>query len=647
MGSPAIFKGARTGLLSSKGLSLKDGTIVDNDGVPNFIKNGHAEISTTGWATYADSASSIPDNGTGGSANITWTRSTTTPLAGAGSFLFTKDAVNRQGQGVNCYFSIEPAYQARVINIQFDYIVSSGTFAAGTSSADSDITVWIFDITNLTLIQPSSYKLLSNSSTISDTFQASFQTSATGTDYRLILHCATTSASAYTLKLDNFQVTPTQYAFGTPVTDWVSYTPTLKGTTTDPNIGSTGTRAGRWRRVGSDIEVQASFSISGTGIKNGSGDYYITMPSGIFIDSAYVLYNGTSRVFDSGVYDHYGTALPNSTVNGFFIRLSDNISGGSVGQNFPAANWLSSGDLIDVKATAQVTGWSSSVQTSDQTSTRIVDFVGSSTTGQSITANTTKFTFTAYKDSHSAWSTDTYTVPVAGDYSVSLSYYQTTSGAMAAYVHLNGADPGSGKAYLGVAGGSAGFAGSGTVILYNLKVGDAITIKGDATQTLSAGNRTLSISRIAGPNQIAASETVSALYKGGPPTGTLGTAFNTVTFGTKVKDSHGAYSSGSYTIPVSGQYDISAKIVISSSSQAVGDIIAISIFIDGVEAYTQSLNLPSTNTIFFGRPDINVKSIPLKAGQIVTIRSYAATTGPAFSSAAEYQYFSINKSGNY
>ena len=79
----------------------------------------------------------------------------------------TKDTANRQGRVVYTPFTIQTAHQAKVLQVSFDYIVNSGTFAAGTSSTDSDVIVYLQDVTNGTFIEPSSIKLLSNSSTLS------------------------------------------------------------------------------------------------------------------------------------------------------------------------------------------------------------------------------------------------------------------------------------------------------------------------------------------------------------------------------------------------------------------------------------------------------------------------------------------------
>src|SRR3989304_202447 len=57
----------------------------------NNIANHDAETGTEGWATYADAAGASPVDGTGGAATTAWTRTTSTPLRGLGSFLLTKD----------------------------------------------------------------------------------------------------------------------------------------------------------------------------------------------------------------------------------------------------------------------------------------------------------------------------------------------------------------------------------------------------------------------------------------------------------------------------------------------------------------------------------------------------------------------------
>lgn len=641
MGSPTVFTGSRTKFISSKGALLKDGSVIDNDGVPNFIKNGHAEIDTTGWATYADAAQSTPVDGTGGVANVTWARSTTTPLAGAGSFIFTKDTSNRQGQGVSYTFSVDPAFRAKVCNIQFDYIFTNINGSFDTSNPN--LTVYIYDVTNSTLIQPSSYGFASNSQTIPDTFQASFQTSATGASYRLIFHVATVSTSGYTLKFDNIQVTPTQYAFGTPVTDWVSYTPTFTG------LGTVSALTAKWRRVGDSMQVAFTVT-SGT---NTSSAASITIPSGFTIDSNKIGSNTEVGKLSAEKTPFSGGFIFSSGNTGlvYFTSDSANMTLGAAGTTW--ANTTVFGGMF----TVPILGWSSSVQTSDQTSTRVVAFVGGA-----INTTITTGTFdvpkiispTSSNDTCGAYSSGLYTIPVSGFYKIThrnlmnieagrdfrVGYtINSTTDFYAAETRNNS----------GAASVSMNLSCVSTVYL---KAGDivrfAVSMNNTSNTALLLDGRfqTYNIERISGPNQIAASETVSALYTGAPPTGTLGAAYNTVTFGTKVKDSHGQYSSGIYTIPVSGQYDISSAVSINSTWTA-GNIYAIGISIDNASPSYSWVDRIEANIVQPKTAELSIVAIPLKAGQNVRIQVYSSGSSQSYEANGSVNYFSINRSGNY
>lgn len=464
----------------------------------NLITNGDAESGTTGWATYADLAGTRPVDGTGGSPNVTWTTSSSSPLYGANSFLFTKDAANRQGEGSSYTFSVQPAHRAKVLNISFDYIVLSGTFVAGTNSTDSDIIVYIYDVTNNQLIEPSSIKLLSNSSSIADRFNASFQTSATGTSYRLILHCASTSASAYVIKFDNFQQSPSNYSYGTPITDWQSYTPTFTG------FGTTSAVDFRYRRVGSDLEIRGQFT-SGTST---AVEAQITLPSGLTSSSsiATIEYGGGCSYSQTGANVFNTLIEPSKTY--FTMGLQAASYAGSTKQNGNAL--LSSGQSVKCTVKVPISGWSSSVQMSDQTDTRVVDLLVEKTSTQSsITANTTKITYdTVLKDSHGMWSSDTATIRVAGDYILTVGYKTATSSSTCLLYKNN-------SSYKTLGTPNSTYHLVFTRMLENLKVGDTLDLRQGSTENSvgdSSGAYFISLSRIAGPNQIAASETIHATY---------------------------------------------------------------------------------------------------------------------------------------
>lgn len=510
----------------------------------NLITNGDAESGTTGWATYADAAGTRPVDGTGGSPNITWTTSATTPLYGVNSFLFTKDAANRQGQGASFAFTVQPAHQAKVLNISFDYIVSSGTFVAGTSSTDSDIIAYIYDVTNSQLIEPSSIKLLSNSSSIADRFNASFQTSATGTSYRLILHCASTSASAYVVKFDNIQVSPSNYSYGTPITDWQAYTPSSTqgfGTVTNGEF--------YWRRVGSNIEVNCKWT-NGT---TAASEARISLPSGY-----------TSIAFTQGIRQAGNFVILTNTTTAKIIPLIEssvnyitfgNQDGASGFTKINGTTGFSSSQSVSFIASVPCVGLSSSVQMSDQQDTRVVDLIVEKTSTQSsITANTTKITYdTIIKDTHGMWSSDTATIRVPGDYIMTVGYKTATS-STTCLLYKNGSN------FKTLGSPNSTYHLIFTRLLTDLKVGDTLDLRQGSTEN-SVGDSTgayfISLSRIAGPNQIAASETISASYY--CSTNQSASTSAPINFDTKEYDSHSCVVVGSnwkFTSPANRLYSV-------------------------------------------------------------------------------------------
>ena len=164
----------------------------------NYITNTRATTDTTGYATYADAAATTPADGTGGSANITFTRNTTNPLRDGGDFKIAKDAANRQGEGVGNAFTIDNADKAKRMLISFDYDASDSDYA------DGDIKLFIYDVTNTSIIRVNGEDLLGGKGK----HHATFQTAADSTSYRLIFHISSTNAAAYDVFLDEISVGP-------------------------------------------------------------------------------------------------------------------------------------------------------------------------------------------------------------------------------------------------------------------------------------------------------------------------------------------------------------------------------------------------------------------------------------------------------
>lgn len=164
----------------------------------NYISNSSFEGGTTGWSLYADAAQSTPENGTGGSATSTLTASTSSPLRGLKSLLFSKPASNEQGEGFSYDFTIDSADKNNVLEISFDYDASSANYA------DDYMSIFIYDVTNSQLIRFNGEELKGKTN---GKFLAFFQASQS-TSYRLIAHVVTATTTAWDVKFDNFFVGP-------------------------------------------------------------------------------------------------------------------------------------------------------------------------------------------------------------------------------------------------------------------------------------------------------------------------------------------------------------------------------------------------------------------------------------------------------
>lgn len=550
-------------LFSSLGVNAKSivaGDIVEGQQyVPNFLKQkGHFEKNANGTSAYADAAGTRPVDGTGGAPTLTCTRTTSSPIDGDGSLLITKDAANRQGEGCTIQFTIDSAYKAKVLQIEFDYLVASGTFTAGSSSADSDLIAYIYDVTNSTLIEPSSIKLLSNSTTIADHFVANFQTSATGTTYNLILHQATTSASAYTVNTDNFQVKPSQYVYGTPITDWVAYTPTFGA-----GFGTVAVSAFYSRRVGDSLEVKGKWT-NGTVAANtasisvgyGGGNANVTIDTTkVSINS--IIGSAQTSLASTTQFAVFPIApASNATTIGFTLQNSTTGfgSGAQLGSSISAT-----GSQNAVAFSVPIVGWSSSVQVSDGYDGRSIVFVGKNSASTSIATTGTYIPFTSQKDSTASWSTDTFTCPSAGDYEVIAGLHgSSASNYFYAQVDKNGTI----FARILQNESRGDRLASGSVIVHNCAAGDTIKLKGfsdTASQTLnsSADLNFITIKKLQSPTTISATEVVA--FDANTST-TVGSTSTPLLFTVINDNSHGAYSSatGKFTAPYPGIYHFSA-----------------------------------------------------------------------------------------
>lgn len=631
-------------------------------GINYLSANPDAESDTSGWATYADAAGTSPVDGTGGSPTTTWTRSTSSPLRGSGSFILTKDAANRQGEGASYAFTIDSADQAKIISVTFDYTVGSGTYATG------DVTAYIYDVTNALVIQPTGYQIESASTGLGMKHVATFQTASNSTSYRLILHVASTSASAYTVKCDNFAVSPQVITQGTPVTDWQAYTPT--GSFTNNT-----TYTGQWRRVGDVMEVSARVTFSGA---PNSTTFSINLPSGYSIDST-KLSSSTSSTSGQPlgqitVYD--GTLSGDGTVAGSLFYSTTTSVLGSVALYSSASNnalaqitqaaplTIGSGTKINLQFQVPISGWSSQVQMSSDTDTRVVEAILNSTATSISDGGTSTLSFSsAESDTHGGWNSGTtYTIPVSGYYEFlgfgALSVGTNTAAYFVLEVFKNGSTTNIQGRYDGNTSSQSTILGATLAGKIKCNAGDTITLKG--TQA-SGASRTpvvlrFQISRDCGPSQIAASETVAAkaypssasqTVSSGATT-TITTAWNTLgdsSHGTAIFDT----STGKFTAPVSGRYRVSHALRLTPSgnwgigNQANSYIQKGGSTVVGAGGFHVALYVGANDILLEGNDTVR-----LLAGEYIQIAVF--NNGPSLSVANadnSTSHFTVERVGNY
>ena len=314
----------------------------------NYIDNDDFESVITGWSTYADAAAATPVDGTGGSPTSTFTRNTATPLRGNADGKFSKDAANRQGEGFSVVGAVPSGYTfGQKSQIRFLWDGSHANYVAG------DMVVYIYDVTNSTLITPTATSLPKAKRAIS----IAFDQSGTGASYRLIFHVATTNASAYDIFVDDVLVGPDFPGQGAVVGEWQSYTPTWSNVT----IGGSSTAYGTWRRVGSNMEIRAGFILGGS--DDVTGVIELSIPAGYTIDTSKlntsIQYNSVGVVegLDGAIFSG-GIAVWAPALTG--IRFLAGGAGGNYWNATAPTNWSAGNSSLSTWITVPIAEWAGS-----------------------------------------------------------------------------------------------------------------------------------------------------------------------------------------------------------------------------------------------------------------------------------------------
>jgi len=487
-------------------------------------------------------------------------------------------------------FTIDQADLAKILTISFDYQILSSDYATG------DLAVYIIQDPNgtPTVIQPAGYQIEDVAGAVPARFVATFQSNSIATTYRLCFHVASTSALQYFVAFDNISVSPQQVVYGAPVTDWQSYTPTFT------SLGTVASIQMYWRRVGDTLQLRGRFT-TGTGT---ASEARMSLPAGLV----------TSSTSISSIQQVGNMAFDVISANAPVVLIEPNTAYVTFGSQTGAKQGLTkelgtsyNSVTISLIATIPIAGWSSSVVISSSTDTRVVGYRGYLATNTAVTADVTKVPYTTTLDTHGAWSTANanYTIPVPGFWEIKTRALSTaSSGYLRVYKN------GSFLAYVQNFYSGQQLQGS---YLGQFNAGDVLDIRSTGSLTLTGDadiNTALSIQRLSGPSQIAASETVAASYWASA-NGTSSTT-TPINFDSREFDTHGAVTTGAswrFTAPIAGTYQFGVYLNLTGST-ATG----VFVYKNGVSykafAYAISTTLP-----------VGSSQLKLNAGEYIDIRT--------------------------
>lgn len=623
--------------------------------------NGNFEsASPTGWSlgTTGTLSNGLPTGsptfGSGASGNLSISTVSSGQLAGSYSLSYASSAATTQGNMLaSDAFSIDLEDQAKVLTWRFYYKAQTNPGNAnwsGTSSNSFGVAVW--DVTNSAWLPTTASFGMTQSSGVG-IVSGTVQTASNAAQLRLVVYNVNATSGAITLYFDDFSVGPQTAPIGAVATDEVAYTPTITGFGTVTGVSFLSSR------IGDKLYVRGRFTsgtVTGTTASVTLG--YNGGNSNVTIDS--------TKLPSIGVVGRGEVSAAGNTVD--FAGRTVLATGGTSVLNFGAeANTINPGaaqaaniivgntSVFTFYAVVPISGWSSNVQMSSDTDTRVVAAFLTTVSTQSIgSATAIKVTgWSAVSDSHAGFSSGSqvYVVPVSGFYDIKWNAIFTSAAVAGStgVVQLRTTVNGSAVTNdYGPAGGTAAQTRGGTSrVIVPLKAGDQIQfdIYQDTGTTLSliGGGMSATIQRLSGPSVIAASETVavSAYDVSGA---TVTSSLSTIAYATKLKDTHNAFSGGVFTAPVSGLYQINAVGYTNTVLLATNNYLSLNVY---KNTSTRTISTQTNGTGGTLNYSCSLSGIlPLLAGETVQIQVNLGAGSVALVNAAYLNSFSIVRVGN-
>lgn len=630
--SPVLFGPNNTAINLQNQVLQGNGTLLAWNGPKNYI--GYSSFQgglTTGWSlgTVGALTNNIPSGsptfGSGASGNLSIAATSTTPLASTYSLSLVSAAATTSGDMLaSDALAIDLEDQAKVLTFKFYYSPTSNpTNGNWSGTISNSFGVACYDVTNSSWLPVAGNFSMTQSSGVGIA-TGTMQTNSTTASVRFIIYNANASAGAITVYFDDFYLGPQTAPIGPVMTDWVAYTPTFTA------FGSVTAISFWWRRVGDSAEIEGVFT---TGTVT-AAEARMSLPPGLTS-------SGSDKLPTLQVVGKGNGSTPTTTAFGGWPVFAEqsktyvtfggetSTTGGVVKANANAMSGSSA--LQSFFARVPIAGWSSNVQMSNDTDTRVIAAL--------ITGNPASAT------SGNPIIVPTITIDTAGGYNASTGRYTcTVTGLYKVYGALSSASSATTLTIYknAVSTALAGNLDSNGEATFSSAVscsaGDIIDLRPGGT--VDATDMTLNFERMSGPAVVAATESVNARYYASATS--ISGSLATIVWTTKDFDSHNAMSSGVYTIPVSGKYQCNSNVQ-TAGTIALNSTVDVQLQKNGAAVSEFQTYAGGAMTAQNGQiSDI----ISCNAGDTVRIQLSSSATLPTIAASNTKVFFSIARVGN-
>jgi hypothetical protein len=538
---------------------------------------GGTTLTCTGTGSPASSGNLTKTSGTGdnpisfsswflttGPGATTVSAVSSSQIAGSYSLSHALSGLSSIGEMlVSDAFNIDNEDKSKILNWKFAYQVQSGAAnitMAGTSS--NSWQVWIYDVTAGSWIQPTGVYSMTQKSGVG-LASGTFQTTATSTQYQLVIYAMNNTAGAATIYYDDFSVSPVGAAAdGRVVEVQLSCTSTatiasatnqqLTGFTVVSDSTASFSSNAFTVPISGYYRIKFNWYCNGVAVAGVGTMQSVVRVNNVATDNNFNSAGGTASQTRAGFYDgilklNAGDAVTFWIYQDTGTTLTLNGSGG-MGASIQRLAGPTSGDEGRVIISSALASTTTSVPTGTNTK---VNFASSliDNTGSYSTANSR------------------FTAPISGFYKISTLLVTAASQAFgtntlfSAWVYKNGSS--FQQISWNVGNGTYQFGTSGSAVI-QLNAGDYVEIwafqNAAGTITLAGSVSLFNVERVSGPNAVSAQETVAASYSYSSTQSFANNTTVTMTPDSKVFDTHNAYSTGTglLTVPISGKYRVTA-----------------------------------------------------------------------------------------